>query len=64
MHRNQFASLEEVVDWIAQGGTPNPHLDPLVRKLDLSAEERGQLVAFLQSLSGPSTPVALGRMPE
>ena len=31
MHDGSVKTLEEVVDWYAKGGTPNPHLDEDVR---------------------------------
>lgn len=53
MHDGSLATLEDVVRYYAKGGTPNAHLDPKVRKLDLSDADMADLVAFLRSLSGP-----------
>jgi cytochrome c peroxidase len=64
MHRSQLSTLQAVVDYLAAGGAPGPHQDPLVELLDLSAAERRQLIAFLASLSGRLPPVSLGRLPE
>jgi len=63
LHTDQFPTLAEVVDWLSAGCTPNPHLDPLVKRLDLSEFEKRQLLAFLDSLNGRVPPVALGRLP-
>jgi cytochrome c peroxidase len=52
MHDGRFATLEEVVDFYNQGGTKNPFLDPLVMPLNLSKEEKRDLVAFLNTLAG------------
>jgi hypothetical protein len=41
-----------VIDRKARGGTPNPYLDEEIRPLDLTAVEKRQLVAFLESLTG------------
>ena len=52
MHDGSFSTLEDVVDFYDRGGNPNPQLDPILRPLNLSADERKALVAFLRSLSG------------
>ncbi|MEQ1909731.1 MAG: cytochrome c peroxidase [Vicinamibacterales bacterium] len=51
MHDGSLATLDEVVDFYNRGGRPNPHLDPDLRPLDFSDEDRKSLVAFLRSLS-------------
>jgi len=48
----RLATLEAVVEFYDGGGRPNPHVDPGIRPLRLSAEEKQMLVAFLKSLSG------------
>jgi cytochrome c peroxidase len=55
MHDGSLANLEAVVDFYDRGGQPNPHLDPLVQPLRLTAEEKEALVEFLRSLSGKVT---------
>jgi cytochrome c peroxidase len=52
MHDGSLATLEEVVDLYNKGGIPNKNLDQSIRKLNLTAEEKKDLVAFLQVLSG------------
>lgn len=53
MHNGTLATLEDVVRFYnAGGGAGNAVLQPL----DLTDEEVGQLVAFLESLSSPSLP--------
>ena len=52
MHDGSLATLEAVVDFYSDGGRPNPHLDPEIRPLHFSAEEKQILIAFLRSLSG------------
>ena len=52
MHDGSLATLEDVVDFYSDGARPNPSLDPEVRRLDLSSEEKAQLVAFLHTLNG------------
>jgi cytochrome c peroxidase len=48
--------LRQVVDYYVGGGNANPQLDRRIRPLELSGQERGDLVAFLESLSGPMPP--------
>ena len=46
------ATLHDVVSFYDRGGVPNEVLDPRIRPLGLSAVERDDLVAFLESLTG------------
>ncbi|HEU4420821.1 MAG TPA: cytochrome c peroxidase [Planctomycetota bacterium] len=50
MHDGSLATLEDVVAFYVRGGNANPHLDPKMRQLDLSADDQHALVAFLMSL--------------
>ena len=50
MHDGSIETLEEVVDFYARGGNPNPLLDRKMKPLDLSDRDRAALVAFLKSL--------------
>lgn len=51
MHDGSLATLEEVVDFYAQGGRPHATRDPLLQPFEATAEERRALVAFLRALS-------------
>jgi cytochrome c peroxidase len=52
MHNGSLATLEEVIDFYDKGGKANPHLDPEIRELKLTADEKAALAAFLQALTG------------
>ena len=52
MHDGRFKTLEEVVNFYNKGGVKNPHQDELVLPLDLTDEEKRDLVAFLRTLNG------------
>ena len=52
MHDGRFKTLEEVVDFYNKGGIKNPYQDPLIIPLDLTEEERKEVVAFLRTLNG------------
>lgn len=52
MHDGSMRTLEEVIDFYDQGGKPNPNLDPEMRPLRLTPEEKRALKAFLEALSG------------
>lgn len=52
MHDGSLKTLEEVVDYYNKGGQPNKNLDPNIRKLNLTDEDKKDLVAFLKALSG------------
>ncbi|MBU6484347.1 MAG: hypothetical protein KGR23_06070 [Betaproteobacteria bacterium] len=51
MHNGQFTTLDEVVDFFDRGGGTGPNRSPLLKPLHLSAQEKSDLVAFLESLS-------------
>jgi cytochrome c peroxidase len=52
MHNGSLANLEQVVQFYNQGGIDNDNLSPLIKPLNLSAEEVSDLVAFLRALTG------------
>jgi len=52
MHDGSIATLRGVVEFYDGGGVPNDLLDAKVRPLGLSDEEKADLVAFLESLTG------------
>ncbi|MEM9997249.1 MAG: cytochrome c peroxidase, partial [Bacteroidota bacterium] len=58
MHDGRFATLEQVVDHYDRGVRPHPNLSPPLRmpngqplRLNLNAQERAALVAFLETLT-------------
>jgi cytochrome c peroxidase len=55
MHDGALATLEEVVDFYSDGGRPNPSLDPEIRPLKLTTDEKQSLAAFLRALTGTVT---------
>lgn len=52
MHDGRFKTLEEVVNFYNQGGVKNPYQDELIIPLNLTEEEKRQLVAYLRTLNG------------
>lgn len=54
MHDGSIETLNEVVEFYSKGGNPNPFLDQAIKPLDLTDQEKEDLVAFLKSLSGTS----------
>ncbi|MFN3874700.1 MAG: cytochrome-c peroxidase [Flavobacteriales bacterium] len=51
MHDGSMASLEDVIDFLASGGSPHPNRDPEMRTFELSSEEKSDLIAFLCALT-------------
>jgi cytochrome c peroxidase len=51
MHDGSIATLAQVVDLYDRGGIPNSNLDPRIKPLHLSPQEKRCLVAFLKTLS-------------
>ena len=64
MHDGSQKTLEEVVEWYAKGGHPNANLSDKIKKLDLTAQDKKDLVEFMKSLTGPFPKVETGRLPE
>ena len=56
MHDGSVTTLQEVIGHYVRGGTANPLLDPEIKPLTLTGEEKRNLIAFLRSLTG-SIPV-------
>jgi cytochrome c peroxidase len=52
MHDGSIATLADVVDHYDRGGSANPNLDPLVKPLRLTVNDKRALVAFLRTLNG------------
>jgi len=52
MHDGSIATLEEVVELYDRGGGDGPNKSKLIYKLNLTAQEKTDLVAFLKALNG------------
>lgn len=52
MHDGSLKTLKEVVDFYQGGGNSNPQLDPEIKQLKLSEQDRNDLIIFLESLTG------------
>jgi cytochrome c peroxidase len=61
MHDGSLVTLAQVVEFYDRGGNRNPNLDPALRPLHLSAEDRADLVEFLRSLTGRQRYTSEGR---
>ncbi|MBZ5635297.1 MAG: c-type cytochrome [Acidobacteriia bacterium] len=57
MHDGSLKTLDEVVDFYDKGGTPNKNLDEKIKKLNLTAGQKSDLVEFLKALDG--SPISL-----
>lgn len=64
MHDGSEPTLEKVVDYYDRGGTANPHLDGRMKPLRLTAQEKKDLVAFMDALNGDPVAVKFPKMPE
>jgi cytochrome c peroxidase len=50
MHDGSLNTLEEVIEFYDRGGGPNPNLDPKIKPLGLTEEEKKEILAFLRTL--------------
>jgi cytochrome c peroxidase len=62
-HDGSAATLMDVVEHYNRGGDDRSNISPEIRPLNLSQQEKEDLVAFMQALSGRSTPVAIPALP-
>jgi cytochrome c peroxidase len=63
MHNGMYQTLEEVVDHYDRGGDVKTNLSPNIQPLNLTAEEKQDLVAFMKSLTGTPMVVSLPQLP-
>ncbi|MBI3971098.1 MAG: c-type cytochrome [Chloroflexi bacterium] len=63
MHNGVFATLEDVVAFYNAGGGDDPNKGPLLRPLNLTAQEQADLVAFLKNLCGDKIVVEAPTLP-
>ena len=64
MHDGAFNTLEEVIDFLDQGGGPNPTLSLLMKPLGLTKEEKANLLAFLKALTGEQSKFEMPKLPK
>ncbi len=64
MHDGSQKTLEEVVEFYDKGGHPNEWLDEKIVALNLTAQEKADLVEFMKALTGPLPKVEAERLPE
>ncbi|MBG0796165.1 c-type cytochrome [Methylocystis sp. L43] len=50
MHDGSLRTLAEVIEFYDRGGGANPSLDPKIRPLELTPDEKAAIVAFLEAL--------------
>lgn len=64
MHNGQFNTLEQVVEHYDRGGDKEEGLSDMITTLGLSKQEKKDLVAFLESLTGEPQNVIIPRLPK
>jgi cytochrome c peroxidase len=52
MHDGKLKTLKDVVDFYAGKGNSNPYLDKRISAIELSGQDRSDLVEFMKSLTG------------
>lgn len=62
-HDGSAATLEEVVEHYAKGGEVKTNLSRNIKRLDLTAQDKSDLVAFMKSLSSPKKAYTLPVLP-
>lgn len=64
MHDGSQKTLEEVIEWYNKGGHPNPNLDEKIKPLNLTAQEKADLLDFMNALTGDLPKPPADRLPE
>jgi cytochrome c peroxidase len=62
-HDGRARTLDEAVDLMIRGGIANPHLDEKLKPATLTADQRRQLLAFLNSLTPSAKPYKRPKLP-
>jgi cytochrome c peroxidase len=61
MHDASSATLYDTIKHYEKGGIDRPSKSPLLMPLQLTEDQRLDLVAFMESLNGESSPAAAPR---
>ncbi len=64
MHDGAFKTLEEVIDFLDNGGGDDANKHSLMKPLALTKAEKGELLAFLHALKGEEIPFEFPSLPE
>jgi cytochrome c peroxidase len=64
MRNGMYKTLEEVVDHYDRGGDVKENLSPNMKPLNLTAQEKTDLVDFMKSLTGRPMQVAVPQLPQ
>ena len=64
MHNGAYRTLAEVIAHYDRGGDDKDNLDPNLKPLHLSAQQKEDLVEFLKSLTGEREPITLPFLPQ
>lgn len=63
LHDGSEITLAQVVDLYDRGGNANPYLDKDMKKLNLTPQEKKDVVAFMEALTGETKTVELPKLP-
>ena len=63
MHDGSLPTMDAVIRFYEGGGAPRPSRSPLIQPLAITAEQRADLLAFLQTLTGPPEEFAAPALP-
>jgi cytochrome c peroxidase len=63
MHDGSVETLQAVIDLYNRGGIDRPSRSDEIRPLNLSKDEKADLIAFLQTLNGPAEPYPVPALP-
>jgi cytochrome c peroxidase len=63
MHDGSIPTLEAVVDHYAKGGVDRPSRSDVMKPLQLSTQEKADLVAFMNALTSDVGPISVPMLP-
>jgi cytochrome c peroxidase len=64
MHNGIYGTLEEVVEHYVRGGDMKDNLSPNMKAIELTAQQKSDLVAFMRSLTGAPMHVSFPQLPQ
>lgn len=63
MHNGVLETLEDLIDFYDEGGGDSPNKSPLIEPLNLTEDEKFDLLEFLEHLSGDEVRITLPELP-
>jgi cytochrome c peroxidase len=64
MHNGAYKTLQDVIEHYNRGGDSKDNIDPNMQPLNLSLQEKADLIEFLKTLTGEPMTIAIPHLPQ